>query len=152
MSAPEIDANELAANAAQFAGYQLTDAAGCVAVLLERPSASPVEIMEKHPVLVVGHALLAYLDARAEEQRILGETVIEALQEIAESTDMLCAVGGPMPGAALSEGEHGGTLPEGLRPEQMYNALKAEYERLNPDGSTEQHAAAMSRFAGLAGL
>lgn len=36
--------------------------------------------------------------------------------------------------------------------ERVYDTLKAEYMRLNPNCSIEQHTAAMERFALMAGL
>jgi len=155
MSAPETDSDKLAKDAAETARFLLEDAAKGVAALLELLPPPQVEVMGKHPLLVVGFALIAILDNRASEHARLMESQLEVLQEIAEGVDMLCAC---TCAEAESEalGHDGGPTPfealYGQRPEQLYDALKAEYLRLHPDWSVEQHTAAMEPFAKLVGL
>lgn len=149
MSAPEIDLNELALNAHLFAGEQLVAAAGSLALLLKMSSLRPEKVMDEHPILVVGFALLAHLDARAEENRCLMEAGIQTMQEIAEGVDMLCTLGFPPASQADIEHEE---MPSQHEAEIMYSALKVDYERHNPCCSVEQHTVAIARFARLVGL
>lgn len=154
MSAPEIDPNELALNAHLFAGEQLMDAARSLAILLKMPSLRPEKVMAEHPILSVGFALIAYLKAYADESECYMDEGVLALQEISDGVATLCAFGFPAPESATDcQAEPKTTLLlDGQRPEQMYDALKANYIRLNPDCSIEQHTAAMAYFAGLVGL
>lgn len=155
MSAPEINYKQLELDAALHAEDCLMGAAGSVALLLEMPTISPAEMMKKHPQLVAVFALLAHMDERAEERKVFMEMGVAALQEIAEGVDMLCACAAP--GAESATVGHAAMpkssmLLPGQSPARAYDALKAEFIRLNPDCSIEEHVAAMERFARLVGL
>lgn len=154
MSAPENAFDQLEEDTAETARHRLEDATKGVAALLELLPAPQVEVLEKNPLLVVGFALVAFLDKSATEHWRLMKSQLEALQEIAEGVDMLCTFGFPAPESATAcQAELETTfLLKGQQPEPMYDALKAGFLRWHPDCSIEQHAAAMAYFAKLVGL
>ncbi len=81
MSGPEIDFNKLRNDGLEYASNQLWEVAQVIAIELGLRE-SPEEIIKKRPTLVLGTALLAHLDERAEERRIMREAQIEVLGEI----------------------------------------------------------------------
>lgn len=84
MSPPQIDPNKLREDGLEYASNQLFEAAQVLAgeLGLREP---PDEIIRKYPMLVVGIALLAHLDERAEERRVLKEAELVVLQKIADA-------------------------------------------------------------------
>lgn len=88
MSGPEIDYNKLREGGLEYASNQLFDAAQVLAALLDLRE-PPDEIMRKHPMLVVGIALVAHLDERAEERRIMMGAALEMLRGISNSVEIL---------------------------------------------------------------
>ena len=84
MSGPEIDFNKLRTDGLEYASNQLWEAAQVIAGELGLREL-PEEIIKKHPVLVLGIALLAHLDERAEERRILKGTELDLFEKIANS-------------------------------------------------------------------
>lgn len=81
VSGPEIDFNKLRNDGLEYASNQLWEVAQVIAIELGLRE-SPEEIIKKRPTLVLGTALLAHLDERAEERRIMREAQIEVLGEI----------------------------------------------------------------------
>jgi hypothetical protein len=88
MSAPEIDYNKLRENGLEYAVDQLRYAAEALARELSLRE-SPEEVIRKLPTPVMATALLAHLDERAEERRILKVAELEKLQEISDSLVIL---------------------------------------------------------------
>lgn len=84
MNAPEIDYNKLREGGHEYASNQLFDAAQVLAGQLDLRE-PPDEIIRKYPMLVVGIALLAHLDERAEERRLVKEAEFALLKSIADS-------------------------------------------------------------------
>ncbi|SOD40564.1 hypothetical protein [Nitrosovibrio sp. Nv4] len=84
MSASEIDFDKLNNDGLFYAGDQLLLAAQVLIGLLDSREL-PEEIIRKHPTLVVGIALLAHLDERAEERRIMKEAELNTLGKIADA-------------------------------------------------------------------
>ncbi|SDA29188.1 hypothetical protein SAMN05216315_14212 [Nitrosospira sp. Nsp18] len=94
MSGPDIDFNKLASDAGEYATDELANAAEGLAALLDTLPEPQATVIRKYPVLAVGLALLAHLDARAEEQRIMREVKLAILNRIADSVEV--AVDGVM--------------------------------------------------------
>ncbi|ODT74779.1 MAG: hypothetical protein ABS69_11575 [Nitrosomonadales bacterium SCN 54-20] len=127
MSAPEIDFNKLRANGLEYASNQLWEAAQVIAGELDLRE-SPEEIIRKHPVHVLGVALLAHLDERAEERRIMKEAELEILREIEQSLITLAIAGSEM----------------------LVGELKENWLKVHPNYTPEELSEAMNRFDSMA--
>jgi len=127
MSAPEIDFNKLKDDGLIYAEDQLLLAAQVLIGILYSQEL-PEEIIKKHPVLVVGAALLAHLDERAEERRIMREAELEILRKIEQSLTTLAIVGSEM----------------------LICSLKENWLKVHPNCNPKELAEAMERFDSMA--
>jgi len=87
MNGPEIDPNKLREDGLDYATDQLMRAALVVKGWFNLRESS-IEIIKKHSALTAVIAVLAHLDERAEERRILKETGLEELRRIADSVEL----------------------------------------------------------------
>jgi hypothetical protein len=127
MSGPEIDFNKLRTNGLEYASDQLWEAAQALAGELGLRE-SPDEIIRKHPTLVLGKALLAHLDERAEERRIMKEAELEILREIERSLITLAIANSEM----------------------LVGELKENWLKIHPNYTPEELSEAMNRFDSMA--
>lgn len=84
MSLPEIDFDKLNDGGLTYAGDQLLMAAQVLIGILGSREL-PEELIRKLPMPVFAIALLAHLDERAEERRIMREAKLAVLQKIADA-------------------------------------------------------------------
>lgn len=87
MSGPEIDFNKLGDDASIHAGYELESAAKVLAVTLGEPERN---VIRKYQTLVVGHALLAQIDALAQEIRLLSERSTDTPKPVEQEKSIFC--------------------------------------------------------------
>ena len=88
MSLPEIDFNKLNDDGLTYAGdLFLLGAQVLIGILYSKEA--PEEIIKKHPMLVIGIALLGHLDEQAAERRIMKEAELEILRGVSDNLEIL---------------------------------------------------------------
>ena len=87
MSRREIDFKKLGDDASLHAGDELESAAKVLAVTLGEHER---HVIRKYQTLVVGHAILAQIDALAQEIRLLSERSIDTAKPLEQDKSILC--------------------------------------------------------------
>jgi hypothetical protein len=147
MTAPNINKNQngLADYQEDFALEFLREGADAARALVRNLSKADSDALSRHPVVAVGHALLALLDERADDQCQQGEALIGELKAISDSMRIL---------AQRLDSSNSPDKPQAAAEQVLcdYERLKELLELAKPTFGEADYREALTRLRRLSGV